>query len=201
MKFKIIEAKSNHIKQVGKLFDLYRQFYKYDSNLIESTNYIKDKIDNKESKIFIAINDNDSAVGFHIGINKNLFEDFDGDDDINLFFGFDRELNRSFSLMAEYDFAINDNDSAVGFVQLYETHGSLDLGKILILYDLYVKKDHRKKNIGRQLMLKSHEYAKQIGVKRIQLSTATDNFIGQSLYESLGYVKDINFYTYDLVSV
>ena len=147
MKFKIIEAKSNHIKQVGKLFDLYRQFYKYDSNLIESTNYIKDKIDNKESKIFIAI---------------------------------------------------NDNDSAVGFVQLYETHGSLDLGKILILYDLYVKKDHRKKNIGRQLMLKSHEYAKQIGVKRIQLSTATDNFIGQSLYESLGYVKDINFYTYDL---
>ena len=85
MKFKIIEAKSNHIKQVGKLFDLYRQFYKYDSNLIESTNYIKDKIDNKESKIFIAI---------------------------------------------------NDNDSAVGFVQLYETHGSLDLGKILILYDL-----------------------------------------------------------------
>tara|TARA_Y100001970_G_scaffold268018_1_gene358771 strand:- start:160 stop:921 length:762 start_codon:yes stop_codon:yes gene_type:complete len=49
-------------------------------------------------------------LGFHIGINKNLFEDFDGDDDINLFFGFDRELNRSFSLMAEYDFAINDND-------------------------------------------------------------------------------------------
>ena len=35
--------------------------------------------------------------GFHIGVNKNLFEDNDGDDDINLFFGFDRELNRSFS--------------------------------------------------------------------------------------------------------
>ena len=49
-------------------------------------------------------------LGFHIGINKNLFENRDGDDDINLFFGFDRELNRSFSLMAEYDFAINDND-------------------------------------------------------------------------------------------
>ena len=48
--------------------------------------------------------------GFHIGINKNLFENNDGDDDINLFIGFDRELNRSFSLMAEYDFAINDND-------------------------------------------------------------------------------------------
>ena len=46
-------------------------------------------------------------------------------------------------------------------------------------------------------MLKSHDYAKSVKAKRIQLSTATDNFIGQSLYESLGYVKDINFYTYD----
>ena len=146
MKFKIIEAESIHIEQVGKLFDLYRQFYKYDSNLITSTNYIKDRINNKESKIFIAIN--------------------------------------------------NDNE-AIGFVQLYETFGSLDLGKIVILYDLYVKEDHRKNNIGRKLMIKSHEYAKKINAKRIQLSTATDNFIGQSLYESLGYIKDTDFYTYD----
>jgi len=146
MEFKIIEAESNHIKQVGELFDLYRQFYKYESNLFESINYIKDRIINKESIIFIALND----------INQ-----------------------------------------AMGFVQLYETFGSLDLGKIIILYDLYVKKDHRKNNIGRQLMIRSHEYAKKINAKRIQLSTATDNFIGQSLYESLGYVKDIDFYTYD----
>ena len=85
MKLKIIEAESTHIEQVGKLFDLYRQFYKYDSNLITSTNYIKDRIINKESIIFIALND----------INQ-----------------------------------------AMGFVQLYETFGSLDLGKIIILYDL-----------------------------------------------------------------
>jgi ribosomal protein S18 acetylase RimI-like enzyme len=147
MKYKIIDAESNHIEEVGKLFDLYRQFYEYESNLIESTSYIKERINKKESKIFIAIND------------------------------------------------INE---AIGFVQLYETFGSLDLGKIVILYDLYVKKDHRKNKIGKQLMLRSHEYAKKINAKRIQLSTATDNFIGQSLYESLGYVKDTDFYTYDL---
>ena len=146
MEFKIVEAKLNHIEQVGELFDLYRQFYKYESNLIESTNYIKDRITNNESIIFIAI---------------------------------------------------NDANEAIGFVQLYETFGSLDLGKIIILYDLYVKKNHRKNNIGKQLMIKSHEYAKKIKAKRIQLSTAIDNFIGQSLYESLGYVKDIDFYTYD----
>ena len=94
--------------------------------------------------------------------------------------------------------AINNNNQAIGFVQLYETFGSLDLGKIIILYDLYVKKEFRKKNIGRKLMISSHKYAKEIKAKRIQLSTATDNFIGQSLYESLGYVKDKDFYTYDL---
>ena len=146
MKYKIIDAEKKHIKNVGELFDLYRQFYKYESNLIQSTNYIKERIYNKESKIFIAI---------------------------------------------------NNREEPVGFVQLYETFGSLDLGKIIILYDLYVKKDHRKNKVGRQLMLRSHDYAKKINAKRIQLSTATDNFIGQSLYESLGYVKDIDFYTYD----
>ena len=146
MNFKIINAEEKHIEEIGILFDLYRQFYKYESNLIESTNYIKDRINNNESIIFIAIND------------------------------------------------VNE---AIGFVQLYETFGSLDLGKIIILYDLYVKEDHRKNNIGRKLMIKSHEYAKKINAKRIQLSTAIDNYIGQSLYESLGYVKDDNFYTYD----
>ena len=146
MEFEIIKANVNHIKQVGELFDLYRQFYKYVSNINESTDYISERMKNNESIIFIAT---------------------------------------------------SKQKEVMGFVQLYETFGSLDLGKIIILYDLYVKKDHRKNKIGRQLMLKSHEYAKKINAKRIQLSTAIDNFIGQSLYESLGYVKDIDFYTYD----
>ena len=146
MESEIIKANVNHIKQVGELFDLYRQFYKYVSNINESTDYISERMKNNESIIFIAT---------------------------------------------------SKQKEVMGFVQLYETFGSLDLGKIIILYDLYVKKDHRKNKIGRQLMLKSHEYAKKINAKRIQLSTATDNFIGQSLYESLGYVKDADFYTYD----
>ena len=146
MEFEIIKANVNHIKQVGELFDLYRQFYKYVSNINESTDYISERMKNNESIIF---------------------------------------------------FATNKQKEALGFVQLYETFGSLDLGKIIILYDLYVKKDHRKNKIGRQLMLKSHEYAKKINAKRIQLSTAIDNYIGQSLYESLGYVKDDDFYIYD----
>ena len=146
MKFKIVRASLKDINNVGNLFDLYRQFYSYKSDINASTNYIEERIKNNESIIFIAV---------------------------------------------------DANKTGLGFVQLYETFGSLDLGKIIILYDLYVKKNHRKNNIGKQLMIKSHEYAKKIKAKRIQLSTAIDNFIGQSLYESLGYVKDIDFYTYD----
>ena len=59
---------------------------------------------------------------------------------------------------------------------------------------MYVKEEFRKNNIGRELMITSHKYAKRIKAKRIQLSTAVDNFVGQSLYESLGYVKDNDFY-------
>tara|TARA_Y100000590_G_C15389436_1_gene889491 strand:+ start:264 stop:716 length:453 start_codon:yes stop_codon:yes gene_type:complete len=147
MDINIIKASNKNIKEVSYLFDLYRQFYKYESNINLSTKYISDRINNEESIIYIAL------------------------------------LNRK---------------DPVGFVQLYETFGSLDLGKIIILYDLYVKKEFRKKQIGKKLMIKSHEYAKKINAKRVQLSTSVDNYIGQSLYESLGYVKDTDFFTYDL---
>ena len=110
-------------------------------------------------------------------------------------------IGRAASILLESEgaqiIAIDKDNKALGFVQLYETFGSLDLGKIVILYDLYVKEEYRKNNIGRELMLTSHSYAKKIGAKRIQLSTAIDNSIGQSLYESLGYIKDKDFYTYD----
>jgi len=48
-------------------------------------------------------------LGMHAGISKSLSENDDGDKDINVFFGFDKELNRSFSLLVEYDAALNDN--------------------------------------------------------------------------------------------
>ncbi len=47
-------------------------------------------------------------------------------------------------------------------------------------------------------MDKATEFAKSEGYDRLELSTATDNFIGQSLYESLGYERDNDFYHYSL---
>ena len=49
-------------------------------------------------------------LGLHAGISKSLSENDDGDKDPNIFFGFDKELNRSFSLLVEYDAAWNDDN-------------------------------------------------------------------------------------------
>jgi len=71
MKLKIIKAEKKHTKDVGILFDLYRQFYKYESALKNSTQYIKDRIYKKESTIFISYYE-EEAVGF-----VQLYETFD----------------------------------------------------------------------------------------------------------------------------
>ena len=47
-----------------------------------------------------------------------------------------------------------------------------------------------------KLMEKSEEYAKSIGAKGIELSTAKDNLSAQSLYEKIGYIRDNEFYSY-----
>ena len=46
--------------------------------------------------------------GLHLGINKTL-ETEDGDDDLNILFGIDKEINRDFVIMFEYDAMLNDN--------------------------------------------------------------------------------------------
>ena len=48
-------------------------------------------------------------LSFHGGINFSL-EKEDGDSDANLFVGVLKSLNPDLTLLAEYDFAINDND-------------------------------------------------------------------------------------------
>tara|TARA_B100000214_G_C23959904_1_gene624714 strand:+ start:867 stop:1631 length:765 start_codon:yes stop_codon:yes gene_type:complete len=49
-------------------------------------------------------------IGLHSGINHSFLEKQDGDRDFNLFFGVDFELNPEFSLLLEYNSALNEND-------------------------------------------------------------------------------------------
>ena len=144
---KIVQAEIEHLMEVSRLFNLYRIFYKQKDDLDSAKQFIKQRLENGDSTIFVSIND-------------------------------DASLN--------------------GFVQLYPSFCSVSMIPILILYDLFVDPDIRTKGIGRSLMNKAEQYAQENGFKRLELSTAKDNFIGQSLYESLGYEVDDEFLQYSL---
>ena len=49
-------------------------------------------------------------LGLHGGVSYNFTETDDGDEDPNLFFGFDIELNPEFSVLMEYNAALNENN-------------------------------------------------------------------------------------------
>ena len=146
MKIKIIKAKKENYKEVGFLFDLYRQFYKYKTEIKKSTKYIKERISKKESTIFLCYCDKEPA----------------------------------------------------GFVQLYETFDSLNINKKLVLYDLYVKIEFRQIGIGKSLMDIAKKFGHKKKIKLIELSTAITNKKAQSLYESLEYKRDKEYYNYFL---
>ena len=84
----------------------------------------------------------------------------------------------------------------IGFCQIYPSFCSVDAEKIGVLYDLFVDTSARKTGAGRELMLAAHEYAAHNSMARLDLSTAKNNIAAQSLYESLGWVRDEVFYTY-----
>lgn len=92
-------------------------------------------------------------------------------------------------------FAAYQNDVAVGFVQLFQTYSSVTLERSLILNDLFVADSYRKKNIGRDLLLKAQEYCVANKYKGLALETATDN-PAQKLYEKLGWRKDSHCFHY-----
>ena len=144
---KIVQAEIEHLREVSRLFNLYRIFYKEKDDLDSAKQFIKQRLENGDSTIFISIND-------------------------------DASLN--------------------GFVQLYPSFCSVSMIPILILYDLFVDPEMRTGGIGRDLMNKAESFAKDYGYKRLELSTAKDNFIGQSLYESLDYEVDDEFLHYSL---
>ena len=50
------------------------------------------------------------TFGIHGGVNYSL-ENKDGDKDLNLFCGFDKSINPELLFIAEYDFAMNDNNT------------------------------------------------------------------------------------------
>jgi ribosomal protein S18 acetylase RimI-like enzyme len=115
--------------------------------------------------------------------------------DLNLAQQFLRErlaLGESVILLAEL------NGYAAGFIQLYPLFSSSTCRRILLLNDLFVAKSARGRGVARRLMGYAKEHAEQVGISRLELSTAHSNLQAQALYESLGYQLDREFRYYSL---
>ena len=88
------------------------------------------------------------------------------------------------------------NRGIVGFCQLYPTFCSVRVAHTYVLYDLFVSPAARGTGAGRFLMLAAEIHAAKTGAARMELSTARDNKVAQSLYESQGWVRDEAFFVY-----
>ncbi|TAH24545.1 MAG: GNAT family N-acetyltransferase [Cytophagales bacterium] len=61
---KIRKANLNDLDQLSKLFDAYRGFYKYASDIASAKDFLYQRMVNKESEIFVAENEDFSIAGF-----------------------------------------------------------------------------------------------------------------------------------------
>ncbi len=93
---------------------------------------------------------------------------------------------------------LNEENQAVGFMQLYKSFSSVGLRKIYILNDLYVEDKSRGKGVGRFLINEAKKFAIENQVTKITLTTAKTNQAAQNLYEAEGYIRDDEYFVYNL---
>ncbi len=108
-----------------------------------------------------------------------------------------RYLDERFQRRESVIFVAEDaKGGLVGFTQLYPAFCSVLADRTFVLYDLFVTPAARGAGAGRALMEAAEAHARKAGAARLELQTAKTNAIGQSLYESCGWVRDQAFYVY-----
>jgi ribosomal protein S18 acetylase RimI-like enzyme len=85
-----------------------------------------------------------------------------------------------------------------GFLQIYPSFCSVSAAPLWILYDLFVHERARRSGVGRALLAYAADLAAADGAARIELATATTNVAAQRLYESSGYIREVDFFRYKL---
>lgn len=91
-----------------------------------------------------------------------------------------------------------DDDKPLGFTQLYPSFSSVSMRRLWVLNDLFVDPSARKKGVGRFLLEQAKQFGIEHGARRLELATEITNTSAQSLYESLGWQRDEEFYHYSL---
>jgi GNAT superfamily N-acetyltransferase len=88
-----------------------------------------------------------------------------------------------------------DNETAVGFTQLYPSFSSVSMKPLYILNDLFVTEEKRGLGIGEALLDAAENLGKALAWKGMVLETAQDN-PAQKLYERKGWVEDKDYKHY-----
>ena len=106
------------------------------------------------------------------------------------------KLNESVILMVVE--GEGDEKRARGFTQLYPSFSSVTMERLWILNDLFVTAETRGQGLGAMLLESARDYAVSTNTKGLSLTTMTENVGAQRLYEAHGYIRDDEFFTYNL---
>jgi GNAT superfamily N-acetyltransferase len=94
--------------------------------------------------------------------------------------------------------AIDGEGSAIGFTQLFPSFSSASAARIFILNDLFVSARVRRTGIAKSLLRVAKDFGQMMGAVRLTLSTEVTNTAAQTLYKAEGWVRQVDFYSYDL---
>jgi len=94
--------------------------------------------------------------------------------------------------------AVRQDGPAVGFTQLFPSFSSASAARILILNDLFVLPEARRKSVGSLLLAAAASFGRTVGALRLTLSTEVTNEAAQALYETEGWTRQTDFYAYNL---
>jgi len=95
-------------------------------------------------------------------------------------------------------FLAEDPSGSLGFTQLYPIFSSVSARPAWVLNDLFVAPGARQGGVGRALLERARAHGIETGARWLSLSTGRDNSAAQRLYESLGWIRDTEYYHYEL---
>lgn len=95
-------------------------------------------------------------------------------------------------------FVAFEDESPVGFTQLYPSFSSAAMARIFVLNDLFVIPQARRRGVASALLEAAADYARRVRAVRLTLSTELTNTAAQAAYGTLGWKRDIAFYVYQL---
>ncbi len=93
-------------------------------------------------------------------------------------------------------FVVEENNTLLGFVQLYPIFSSTRMKRLWLLNDLFVSENQRGRGISKKLIEQSKMHVIETGACGLTLETEISNVVGNNLYPATGFVKDEEHYFY-----